>query len=198
MNTFNTREEWLNAAMILLHDLFGKANLDLPAKIKVSCGWPYNKAGAKGRIIGQCFKDICSAGGFNEIFISPVLQDPIKVLEVLVHEMCHAAENCKSKHGAGFKKIALAVGLTGKMTATEAGPELLKTLEDMVETLGVYPHSTLNVSKQQKKQTTRLLKVYCPDCGYTVRITRAWINQAVPDCPLCGKEMTVDKPEEEG
>ncbi len=189
-----TREQWLDEAVEMLKPLFDDGNLELPAKLKVSCGWPTHKAlaGAKGPVIGQCFKDICSETGHNEIFISPVMADGVEVLAVLVHELCHAVDNCKSQHGPAFRKMMEKVGLTGKPTATVAGDDLKAKLADIARELGTYPHSTLDVTKQVKKQSTRMIKAYCDDCGYTIRLTRAWLLQAVPDCPLCGKEFSVE------
>ena len=34
----------------------------------------------------------------------------------------------------------------------------------------------------------RQLKAVCKECGYTVRVTRKWLNIGVPVCP-CGTEM---------
>lgn len=194
--SFKTRESWLNKAVeILSETVFAEAALKLPKTVKVSCGWPTHGAlaGAKGRTIGQCFKTVCSTEGHNEIFISPVLADGLEVLACLVHEMVHAVDDCVHGHGPLFKKMAHACGLVGKATATTAGDELKKVLTSIIEeSLGEYPHATLDVSKQVKKQTTRLIKCHCDSCGYTIRTTRAWINQAIPDCPLCGIEFEVD------
>lgn len=41
---------------------------------------------------------------------------------------------------------------------------------------------------------TRLLKVYCPSCGYTVRVTKRWLDKAVPVCPVCHITMTEGTP----
>lgn len=120
------------------------------------------------------------------------MADAVEVLAVIVHELCHAVDNCKSQHGPAFRRMMQAVGLIGKPTATVAGEALKVRLAAFAEELGTYPHSTLDVSKQVKKQSTRMIKAWCEDCGYTVRITRAWLNQAIPDCPLCGKEFSVE------
>jgi hypothetical protein len=37
-------------------------------------------------------------------------------------------------------------------------------------------------------QTTRLRKVSCPECGYTIRMARSWMSVGLPSCP-CGSEM---------
>lgn len=34
-----------------------------------------------------------------------------------------------------------------------------------------------------KKQSTRMLKVHCPECGYTVRTTQKWLDVGPPLCP---------------
>jgi hypothetical protein len=36
--------------------------------------------------------------------------------------------------------------------------------------------------------TTRQRKVTCPDCGYTVRMARSWMQVGLPTCP-CGEGM---------
>jgi hypothetical protein len=36
------------------------------------------------------------------------------------------------------------------------------------------------------KQTTRLLKVECGDCGYTARVTQKWLDIGSPHCPTHG------------
>jgi hypothetical protein len=36
--------------------------------------------------------------------------------------------------------------------------------------------------------TTRQRKVTCPDCGYTVRMARSWMQRGLPVCP-CGTKM---------
>jgi hypothetical protein len=33
---------------------------------------------------------------------------------------------------------------------------------------------------------SRLLKATCPDCGYTIRITKKWVDAAKPVCPTHG------------
>lgn len=46
-------------------------------------------------------------------------------------------------------------------------------------------------SSAPKKQTSRLLKACCTDCGYTVRVTAKWLEVGKPHCPLHGA-MEVD------
>jgi hypothetical protein len=187
-----TREQWLLQMVERLRDLFTEAGHPLPPHIRVSCGWPTQRALAptgKNRSIGQCFSTACSADGAHELFVSPALDDPQRVSEVLVHELCHAVDNCRHGHGPEFRVIATAVGLAGKMTATVAGPQLRERLNALLVRMPEYPHRTLDVMLEQKKQGTRLLKIVCQACGYTARTTRQWLDRGLPTCP-CGTPMS--------
>lgn len=187
---FKTREEWLHAALKELTPLYSKP---VPKKIRVSCGFPSQNAfGNKLRRIGECWADSASQGKYFEIFISPVLSDPVRVLDVLVHEIVHAVVGLKCGHKAPFKAEATHVGLVGKMTATEAGPMLLPKLEALSKKLGAYPHDELSkMTNGKKADKCRMHKVYCPNCDYTVRITNKWIEVGMPTCP-CGTEMVLE------
>lgn len=198
MKPTKTREEWLNKATILLAELFELNDLKVPAT-KISCGWPTKGAVSKRqRTLGQCFTRSCSTAGLNEIFISPVLSDSVKVLDVLTHELCHAVDNCASAHGAGFKRMMNAIGLEGKATSTNASEALKVTFKRLIkDSLGEYPHQSLDISKGEKKQSTRLLKAVCPTCGYTVRVTQKWADQGMPICPLDGEVFLLAKKEGE-
>jgi hypothetical protein len=118
------------------------------------------------------------------------------VLDVLLHELIHHAVGTECGHKGAFKKAAEGVGLVGKMTATEAGPELLVRLNALAEELGTPGHGKLQPGEKITKQSTRLLKAACPECGYTVRVTRKWVDGAgTPLCPCNPEEplaMVVD------
>lgn len=47
-------------------------------------------------------------------------------------------------------------------------------------------------SSRPKKQTTRMLKACCSDCGYTVRVTSKWLEVGPPHCPAHGPMATED------
>ena len=186
-----TRETWLLQLADLLRPHFKGAGFSLPSNIAISCGWPTRRAivpSGKSRTVGQCFSASCSADGRHELFISPAVSDAAQVAAILVHELCHAADDCQHGHGAPFKRIAKAMGLAGKMTATTASPELAERLNALCEKLPAYPHATLDTTIGEKKQGTRMLKVSCPECGYTVRTTAVWLDKGLPVCP-CGTEM---------
>lgn len=187
---FNTREEWLLALVQEIKPLFDKVNLPYPASLRVSCGFPSTKAfSAKHQRTGECWDMSASKDGAHEIFISPVLDSPTEVAHTLVHELVHAAVGTKAGHRGAFKRYAVELGLRGPMTATHAGPELTTQLKEMTEKLGDYPHGALTKNKLRRKQPTRMLKVMCTQCGYTVRTTQTWLVVGLPTC-VCGTKMT--------
>lgn len=192
INAAQTREQWLNHALELCREhIQAKASQTVPASTRVSCGFP--GGGSARKRIGECWPDSASADASTEIFISPTLDDTATVLSTLLHEAIHAAVGCAVGHKGPFKRAAIACGLIGKMTATEAGPELLTIFDQWSITLGAYPHARLSMS-ERKKQTTRLVKCTCPSCGYVVRTTAKWIMQSgAPLCPTCEAEEASDR-----
>lgn len=188
MNQYETREQWLVAATEALRPLIKSAGYTIP-KVRVSCGFPVTGGTRRkngGMTIGQCLMN-CSADGHQAIFIHPVQDQPITdegrgVLETLLHELLHACLPPDAGHKKPFARACKAVGLEGKPTQTVAGAKLIKTLREIADKLGTYPHAS--VEWTGKKQSTRLLKVVCTQCGCVVRMTAKWIDEV--GTPICG------------
>lgn len=183
------REKWLTKLTDKMRPLFQENGATIPEKIRLTCGWPSKKAfSQKSRTIGECWLR-GSADGTIEVFISPCVSDSAHVGAILAHELVHAAGN--TGHRGNFRKVATAIGLEGKMTATRAGPKLLDRLNALTKDLGEYPHAVLDKSMSpHKKNGTRMIKLTCAGCGYIVRTTQKWIDTGLPVCP-CGNEMEV-------
>ena len=192
-----TREAWLNALAAQLDTaLFTPRGHPLPGRLRVSVGWPSRGGTATiKRVVGQCWYDDQSDDHAFEVFISPTIADPIRAGDVLVHELCHAVLPAGVKHGRPFARLAAEMGLEGKPTATTAGDELRTLLMTLTGDIGPYPHAELRPMVPVRKQTTRMLKAACPECGYTVRLARQWLDVAVPTCPVHGGEMAHETPE---
>ena len=190
-----TREAWLAAAALELQPLLVTAGGAWPAKLRIACGWPSRRGtAARQAAIGECWAPVASDDATVEIFVSPRIADPIRALDILSHELCHACVPAGSGHKGPFARLARAIGLTGKMTATTAGPELSARLNALAGSLGAYPHAALTPARAEgapKPQSGRLRKVTCPDCGYLARITSQWIAIGLPSCP-CGTRMEAD------
>jgi hypothetical protein len=108
-----------------------------------------------------------------------------------------------SRHGTPFKRLAYAMGLTGKPTATVASEEFKEKYKPIIESkLGDYPHAKMNLESSTKKQNTRLIKVSCRGCDNNFRQTRKYIDLSkarnfdkygaddfVCFCPICDDAM---------
>lgn len=183
------REAWLMDATRELAGIIAVHGVTVP-DVRVSVGFP--KGGTRGnhKAIGQCWSGACATDGVPQVFIHPELVESARVLDVLLHEVIHAAVGTKHGHRGEFARVAKAAGLEGKMTATVAGHALRTRLLEMVERLGEYPHAALDASKAGRKQSTRMLKCECAECGYTVRTTAKWLDtMGGPLCPCSGLEM---------
>jgi hypothetical protein len=180
------RETWLLAAVQELRVWFKSHGSIVSENLAISCGWPDHMV---KKVLGQAWSPKCSKGSRWEVFISPRLEDVIAeqgVLATLTHELVHTVVGNECKHKGPFKDVAKAIGLQGKMKSTTAGPELQVELLAIAGRLGPYPHYQL--SKEDgpvKKQTTRLIKLQCPECDYVIRATRKHlIEKGAPICPM--------------
>ena len=185
------REQWLDVAVKELTPLltFAKAPAFKPPLVSV--GFPRGSRGGNGKTIGQCWSEKCSADKERcHIFVHPELVDSVRVLDVLLHELVHAAVGTECGHRGAFRKVAVAVGLEGKMTATVAGDDLTERLNRIVDSIGDYPHVKLSSSSAAKKGS-RLLKFECHSCGCIARMTRKWLEMLPPPTCGCGYQMEV-------
>lgn len=186
-----TREEWLRTAVAQLReDVFEPLGFTVP-EVRVSVGWPGGR-GPKQNTIGQCWHPEQSSDGIGQIFISPVVSDPVEVLATLVHELVHAINhvNGESGHRGPFKSIAERVGLEGKMTSTHAGEALTEKLSEIAEVLGTYPHAAINLESKPKVQKTYLLRYVSPEePDYFLRITQTKIDEYGAPRDPWGNEM---------
>jgi len=192
-----TREEWLVRAVTELLKLPELSALaDPKLTFRVSCGWPSRQIRKR---LGECWHRKCSGDNTCEIFITPRLEavnTPQGLLPTLLHELIHALVGVECGHKGEFARVARNVGLSGKLTSTEVDEEsdLHAYLEKVAKKLGPYPHAALDVSaasNRPKKQSTRMKKLQCPECGCIVRTTQSWIDAYADtgwNCP-CGGNL---------
>jgi hypothetical protein len=190
-----TREAWLRKAVLDLSAILTEVGEEVPP-IHVSVGWPGGR-GKKATTVGQCWSRSSSADQVNQIFMSPVRgEDETRdVLGTLLHEMIHAVDDCESGHRGNFARIARSVGFLTKLTSADnRTDELNERLDAVVERLGGFPHAAMvggaRGSEEKPKQTTRMIKLEAPCCGYVVRTSQKWIDEGLPSCP-CGNELEV-------
>ena len=190
------REEWLTQSAELINTLIitpaiEKHNIvvENDTIIAVSIGHPKSK-----NAIGENWARRASEDKkTNQIFITPHCSDSLRILDVLVHEMCYSFDDNKNGHKGRFATLARACGLDGLLTATVASPELIETLKSIVDVLGEIPHTKLDASLSgRKKQKGRMLKIICSDCGFKFNTSKLQIERIKPDseCNCCGASGT--------
>lgn len=176
-----TREAWLAKVALGMVPKFKSVGAPLP-RVRVTMSLI-----KKGRAIGLCYDPTNSADGTTEIMVRIDLFDAMQVAAILAHELIHAAVGCKEGHKGAFKRVAIAIGLEGKMTATVAGPKFVAWVQGILESVGPFPHAALNfngLKSGPKKQTARMIKVTCPECEYVARTTRFHLDRiGAPLCP---------------
>jgi ribosomal protein L37E len=185
-----TREEWLKAAEASMQHWITELGYSYPSNTRVSCGFPKASRG-RNHSIGQCWTNTVSADGTHEMFISPTQANAARVCDILLHEMTHATIGVAHGHKKPFIKLARALGLEGKITATKAGEALTMRICDLLLTLPPYPHAELSPgANTTPKQKTALLKVECAACGYVARVTAKWLDAVgAPICPCNEQPM---------
>ena len=197
---FKDRESWLTeAANLILDDIltpiidrkpFSHWSYDRPV-FRISIGFPKHSRG--GKAIAVCFTRESSSDGVNEIFINPEIDDPVEVMDKMVHELIHAYDDCESGHRNFFAYMARRAGLEGPLTATTAGPSLARKLKEYAEMLGVFPHRKMQLDRTHKKDGTRQLKVECDnrECNFLFRTSERQLaklfvpGMEAPFCPAC-------------
>jgi hypothetical protein len=179
--TYATREEWLFAAAERLRPDFTTAEHPLPDKIQFSMGF---SSKGMGKTLGQHWHAAATADGTHHIFIVPTLNDPVEVLDVLVHELCHAAAPAGAKHGPLFGRVRYAMGLTeGKAIHASAGPALLQSLGVIAAMLGPLPHAQLMPVGKATKPAAKQPECVCPHCGYKAIVGKKfWTRFGAPYC----------------
>ncbi len=186
MTDYATREEWLTEAIAQLWPYVYEAGAESMPAVRVSVGFPKGTRGAGSHRHGQIFYGAASADGTTEIFVSPELDEPLAVLDVLSHQLIHASLGQDAGHGSEFGAVARALGLDGKLTDTAPGDALTATLRGLANELGDYPHAQLTAGEEGgglKKQGTRMLKIECESCGMVARTTAKWLDS--PGLPTC-------------
>ena len=76
------------------------------------------------------------------------------------------------------------------MTATVAGEAFKQATQALLVKLGEYPHASMKRG-EKKKQTTRMVKLECGDCGFICRASRSAIEASGEPTCGCGGEMWV-------
>lgn len=179
---FGTREEWLMAAVDLLRPWLAEHDADVPP-VRAAAGFP--QLSLERGVRGEYWPPESTNDGVGQIFVAPTMSNPVLVLEVLLHEMIHAA-TWPSGHRGEFTRVATAVGFEGRMTIGTTGEALNARMRHLVlDQLGTYPHSVVRPWRVRRTAPTWRTEAQCArGSGYAVRLTRKAADKfGMPDCP---------------
>lgn len=183
------REAWLNAAVDELRPFFSSRGHTLPSEIRVATGYPTNAKRSGFKVLGECIPNTNSADGHYEIWISPILADPIKVAETLIAQLCRTAKGALNVTNLAYARVAEAMHILPAGTQSSPykevghGGEFLNSYLAIIDSLGVYPHAKVDITVH-KTQGTRMLLAKCPTCGCSIRMTAKWVYNEHGDAHL--------------
>lgn len=168
---YTTREEWMNAFLEAARPHFAAVGAIIPENCRISIGFP--STGYRSSVIGECWSSDASADGHFEIFINPTTQTDARIADIITHEAIHAALGIAEGHGKEFGRVARALGLDGKLTATIAGPDWFAWAMPILESIGAMPYAAIKggMKPPRKKKKTYLIGHTCTECG-----TQAWLT----------------------
>jgi hypothetical protein len=130
------RDLWLVDALSVLKSVAGGHGMIVPPIITVSAG--KTELSRNGAVWGECHPGTESTP--PHIVISNELNRPLTVLEVLLHELIHAADNSAEEHGVWFKLWARELGLeVTRFPCTKPNRQLRRHLGMIAKNLGPYP-----------------------------------------------------------
>lgn len=176
--TYQTREEWLTAALQLIRG----ANPSIASRVRVACGFPstFRRSGT----LAESWPSEASGDATFEVLISPTVALPVEVFPLLLAQALHSLPGAMSRDSATWRAACLDAGLVPadeQWRGVTAGPAVWEAYGDGLEALGAYPHAEI-AAGVKKTQATRMLKLSCPQCGYIVRTTGKWLATGVPTC----------------
>ena len=188
-------DEWTEKAVDFFRDDYKRAGYDIP---EYYISWGFTSAGSRTtRVAGQAFHPRCSEDKTAHIFLNPTYGkgDEEKLLNIILHEIAHVTVGNEHGHKGPFIKVCKELGMKSPWTATRWTDEGLEKSKLVIASIGDFPRARF-IKPKTKKQSTRLLKAICPEtygeCGYTVRLSKKWAEQGLPDCPLCEETLILD------
>src|SRR5208337_5255091 len=112
-NRHDSRESWLRSATVALRPYFETCGFSVPENIRFAIAFP--STGRRGARVGECWHSSTSDDGSFEIIVRADIADPVEVLGVLVHELCHVVLPPDAGHGKLYREVAQKIGLEGKL-----------------------------------------------------------------------------------
>jgi hypothetical protein len=193
------REKYLNCFIDWIQTNLAKPILNenwVRPPARITWGMPpanltKRRSSKNGSALGVCFSRVATSDGVNEIFINPTMTDQDQILFVTLHELCHAEDNNRSGHSGRFARNITALGGIPPHTHGTPSDDLKAVFNQFRDEYGPFPAPPLNVDKldKPKKQTTRMRKLECKQCGWLARVSTAQASRLYHGsvCPCCDR-----------
>ena len=197
-----TREEWLRHAVEQLDSDVFNGDLDLlNHDYQIACGR------CPGKKLTESIQPSDGENiGLDDFFpttihVNFLIKDPIKLLEALAFECMPAFFNMKPK-GKLFKVTAEKYYFEycdGWVPSAHLNDLLKSVYDKIVKRYGEFPGKPVKFpEKEQKPKKRNSYAIFCPECGYEMKVARKVFekhNNGLPTCP-CGAKMGVDMEDE--
>lgn len=183
------RDAWLRQVADVIGGWLDDLGFPVPST-EIRTG--FASKGSRGRTISESWLE--GDTSTFVIFIRPDRDDPIDVAGAIAFQLCQIATQPKDTHGHLFRHVAISIGLKGRRAEMPPGTLFREMIKPSLKSIGPLPQAEMSLPEKigSKTQTSRLLKVSCPTCGYVARVSRKWLNDmGPPHCPKHGP-MTLD------
>lgn len=194
------REEWLRKAVEMLDAEIFNGGLELlKCNYQIACGW--TKRNKVSEVIFPYDGADVQLDDFfpNTIHVSVTCSDPIEMLTNLAYSCIQCFYGIRKTKGKKFKTLAESFYFDApyeKCTPSAYLIELInKVYSKMVVQYGEFPGKAIVLHKKEKTKGTKKSRVlFCPECGYSVKITQKMLEKhdnKMPTC-VCGTKMALD------
>lgn len=194
-----TREEWLQHAVEMIDvNIFGGELDTFNRKYQIDCGICPGKK-LTNTIQPYDGEDVKLEDFFpTTISVSHKIKDPIEMLGNLARECVFAFFNEKKinkKTKKLFNKFYFDAPYTSYHPTEILKEMILDVYNNMVKTHGEFPGvAVVTYPKANNKANKNTVVMFCPDCGYEIKVTKKVYNKygmRTPVC-VCGTNMAVD------
>lgn len=175
------REDWLREVASAMKGWFDELGFPLPSFV-VRTGFP-----AVGRRSPNITDSWTQDNGVSYvILVRPDRSEAEDVAAAIAFQMCRIAVGERDQHGYLFRHLAISLGLKGSKHESPPGALFKEITKNILDQAGPLPSPEILQIDTDKApgQTSRMIKVSCPECGYVARVSRKWLAEVgPPHCP---------------
>lgn len=192
-----TREDWLRKCVEMINERIFDSEFDLEKEeYQIACGWCKSNKAIGETIFPYDGEDVSLDDFFPVTIHMSVTETSVEdMIGALIHECIHALYKIKN-HGKDFKYHALRLGFEKPITQlhmSDGLKEKVETIHDeMVRLYGEFPGKPIKPNKKERERKKTIFKLFCPDCGFTVKAKKDDVDKfGRPRC-ACGGLMALD------